>query len=94
MLFEWIGNLFVKIPGAVVITGKPTDWQVFLYYGCGVLFLFLQKWKQKKIFLLTLAFGVLYYFCRFIIILICRLPIWTSVREIAAASAQKSYVFN
>ncbi len=54
--------MFVKIPGAVVITGKPTDWQVFLYYGCGVLFLFLQKWKQKKIFLLTLAFGVFVLF--------------------------------
>lgn len=62
MLFEWIGNLFVKIPGAVVITGKPAVWQVFLYYGCGVLFLFLQKWKQKKIFLLTLAFGVFVLF--------------------------------
>lgn len=89
MLFEWIGNLFVKIPGAVVITGKPTDWQVFLYYGCGVLFLFLQKWKQKKIFLLTLAFGVFVLFLPIHNNFDLQITNLSSVREIAAASAQK-----
>lgn len=52
--FEWIGNLFIKIPGAIVVTGQPKLWQVIGYYAGVILFLYCQQKRQKKYHLIFL----------------------------------------
>lgn len=32
-LYEWLGEGTLRLPGAVVICGKPKLWQILLYYG-------------------------------------------------------------
>lgn len=44
MLYNGLCQLYLQIPGAVLVTGKPESWQVLLYY----LLLFLGIWFMKR----------------------------------------------
>lgn len=44
-IIEWLCGLFIELPGAVLITGKPTLWKMILYY---MLLAATTVWMQKK----------------------------------------------
>lgn len=62
-LFEWLGRLCEKMPGALIVCGRPAAGYVALFYGCLVTALFVvyltkEEKKQKKRYLAFLFAGL------------------------------------
>lgn len=47
-LYEQLCNLAMDLPGARIVTGKPQNWEVAVYYICLFLALCLYRWMIKK----------------------------------------------
>ncbi len=74
-LYEWLCLLSEKLPGAVIVTGRPAVWQMILYYAMVILWL---GWeKQKKTEKNSLAVVL---FCMVVCISIFFLPVHRSDR--------------
>lgn len=48
-LYAFLARLFLKLPGAVFLTGKPESWQILLYYLIlGALLLFMWQYRKRR----------------------------------------------
>lgn len=47
-LYEWMGQGTLRLPGAVIICGKPKPWQIILYYGGVCSFVFWRNRVREK----------------------------------------------
>lgn len=48
-LYAFLARLFLKLPGAVFLTGKPENWQILLYYLIlGALLLFMWQYRKRR----------------------------------------------
>ncbi len=47
-LYEGLAEFFAKLPGNMVLTGKPALWQIGAYYGILWLLLFFVPWMVKR----------------------------------------------
>lgn len=47
-LYEWLGKKTLRLPGAVIICGKPRLWQMLLYYGGLAAFVIWRSHEKEK----------------------------------------------